>query len=429
MNDRLRAATCGCEGGFVYHVRKFRTAVAGRAACGDGEVHILGHLHLLRVDFQNFLTALHVGQCDSHLTVETTGAKERRVEHVRAVRCRDDDHTVLRVEAVHLHEQRIQRLFTLIVTTAHAVSAMATDSVNFINENQAGRALLSLLKHIAHAARADAHKHLHEIRTTDREKRHIRFTSDRSCEQRLACAGRADHQDTLRNVTAEFLKTFRVFEELNNLLHFLLRLLHTGHVLERHFVLIARQHARLALSEIHRALASHAQLLAEEEIQQQQDESDGQEIEQHPHDCIAVVRFDRHLDPGIVQVFFERAVVFEIHHHPHWARRLRRCTGNIQHLCADIIHRAAVIYHHDRRVLHYAPFFGELDEVRERHLLRVPHRIFKVERASDESHCGCEKKQSPPVEVRFLRATAIGFAFAVRSLILLSHVLFAGAGQ
>ena len=100
---------------------------------------------------QNFFAAFHVRQIDGDLAIETSGTQQRRIENIGPVRRRDDDDAFLGVEAVHLDEQRIERLLALIVSAADAVTAMPADRVDFVDENNAGRGFLALLEHVAHA--------------------------------------------------------------------------------------------------------------------------------------------------------------------------------------------------------------------------------------------------------------------------------------
>ena len=67
------------------------------------------------------------------------------------------------LEAVHLDEQLVQRLLALVVAAAEAGAAMAADRVDFVDEDDAGRVLLGLLEHVAHARSADADEHLDEV--------------------------------------------------------------------------------------------------------------------------------------------------------------------------------------------------------------------------------------------------------------------------
>src|SRR5439155_15073715 len=163
-----------------------------------------------------------VGEMDGDLAIETSGTQQRRVKNIRSVRCGNDDHPLLGVEAVHLNEQRIERLLALIVSAANAVAAMATDRVDLVDENNAGRGFLALLEHVADTACADADEHFNEIGTADREKRNVGFAGDGASQQRFASARRADHQHALRNSAAELLKFFRIAQKLDQFLHFVL---------------------------------------------------------------------------------------------------------------------------------------------------------------------------------------------------------------
>ena len=228
---------------------------------------------------EDFLAAFHVRQIDGDLAIETARAQQRGIEHVGTVGGRDDDDAFLRIEAVHLDEERIERLLAFVVTAADAVAAMPADGVDFVDENNAGRGFLALLEHVAHPARADADEHFDEIRAADREERHVRFTGDGAGEQRLAGSRRADQEHAFGNAAAELLKLLRVTQELDQLLDFVLRFLDAGDVLEGDLVLVARQHARLRFAEIQRAFAGHADLLPEKEIEDEQEERDRHEAD------------------------------------------------------------------------------------------------------------------------------------------------------
>jgi hypothetical protein len=99
---------------------------------------------------------------------------QRGVEHVGPVGRGDDDDAVARVEAVHLDEDGVERLLALVVPAlAEPAAAPATDRVDLVEEDDAGRRVLGLLEQVAHAARADADEHLDEVRARDREERHV----------------------------------------------------------------------------------------------------------------------------------------------------------------------------------------------------------------------------------------------------------------
>src|SRR6476660_1758253 len=163
------------------------------------------------------------------------------------------------------------------MSATHAVAAVAAYRVNFVDENDARRGFFSLLKHVADARGADADEHLHEIRTADGKERHVSFTGDGASKQGLASAWRADHQYALGNAAAEFLKFFRVAQKLDQFLHFVLGLLHARNVAQRDLVLVPGEHPRLGLAQVQRAFAGHADLLANQEIEDQKEKRDRQE--------------------------------------------------------------------------------------------------------------------------------------------------------
>ena len=82
----------------------------------------------------------------------------------------------------------VERLLAFVVTAAEAGAAMTADRVDLVDEDDAGCVLLRLVEHVADAGGADADEHLDEVRTRDREERHLGFAGDRAREQRLAGA-------------------------------------------------------------------------------------------------------------------------------------------------------------------------------------------------------------------------------------------------
>src|SRR4029079_9885027 len=136
----------------------------------------------------------------------TSGRYVAGSEHVGTIGGGDENDAFVRLEAVHLDEQLVQRLLALVVAAAETRAAMAADRVDLVDAHDAGRTLLRLLEHVAHARRADADEHLDAVRARDREERHLAFAGDRLGEQRLAGAGRTHHQHAARNPAAELLE-------------------------------------------------------------------------------------------------------------------------------------------------------------------------------------------------------------------------------
>ena len=146
------------------------------------------------------------------------GRSSAGIEHVGTVRRGDEDDAFVRLEAVHLDEQLIQRLLALVVPAAETGAAMASDRVDLIDEDDARRVLLALLEQIANARGADADEHLDEVRPADREERDVGFAGDGAREQRLARSRGAHQQHALGNAAAELLELLRFLEELDDFL-------------------------------------------------------------------------------------------------------------------------------------------------------------------------------------------------------------------
>src|SRR5438046_477770 len=83
-----------------------------------------------------------------------TCSKQCRIEDVGPFRRCDQYDARLHVEAVHLDEKLVERLLALVVTTAETGTAMATDGVDLVDEDDRRAVGLGLLEQVAHARRA-----------------------------------------------------------------------------------------------------------------------------------------------------------------------------------------------------------------------------------------------------------------------------------
>jgi len=135
----------------VDEIREIRAGEARRAARDQPRLHIVGQRHTAHVNPEDLLTAAHIGQRHHDLTVKAARPQQRRIQHVRPVRGGDDDDALVAFEAVHLDEQLVQCLLTLVMTAAEPRAAVPADGIDFVDEDDAGGVLLRLLEHVAHA--------------------------------------------------------------------------------------------------------------------------------------------------------------------------------------------------------------------------------------------------------------------------------------
>ena len=210
------------------------------------------------------------------------GPQERRVEDVGPVGGGDDDHVRVRVEAVHLDQDLVERLLALVVAATQAGAALAADRVDLVDEDDARRVALGLVEQVADAAGADADEHLDELRAGDAEERHAGLAGDGAGHQRLAGARRADQEHAARDARAERVELLRVLEELDDFLELGLGLVDAGHVVERDDRLVAEEHPGPALAERERLVIGALGLAHHEEDEAADDEERQQAGQQQP---------------------------------------------------------------------------------------------------------------------------------------------------
>ena len=109
---------------------------------------------------------------------------------------------------------------------------MASDGVNFVDEDDAGGVLFGLFEHIADAGGTDADEHFHEVGARNSKERHICLARDGARQQGLTSTGRAYQQGALGNASTEALEFLRVLQELDNFLQLFLGLVNAGHVVK-----------------------------------------------------------------------------------------------------------------------------------------------------------------------------------------------------
>src|SRR5665811_1241651 len=85
-----------------------------------------------------------------HPAVEAPRASEGRVQDTRPVGGGHHHDADVLVEAVHLHQDLVQRLLTLVVSAAQPPASLAADSVDLVDEDDAGRVLLGVLEQVAY---------------------------------------------------------------------------------------------------------------------------------------------------------------------------------------------------------------------------------------------------------------------------------------
>ena len=108
LHCQPRAVRSGCQNRrFVEEVAQVGAGKSGGRA-GDGfQIHRGVQLFVLGVNLQNFLPPLHVRTTHMNLPVKAAGTQQCRIQNVRPVGGRQDNHTLRTGEAVHFHQQLV----------------------------------------------------------------------------------------------------------------------------------------------------------------------------------------------------------------------------------------------------------------------------------------------------------------------------------
>jgi hypothetical protein len=153
----------GEERRLVHQDLKIRSGEPRGSTGYNVELDVVRQRDLLGVHLEDTETTVEVGTGYDHTSIETTGTHKRWVKNVRTVCCGDKDNALIALETVHLYEELIEGLLSLVVTATHTRATVATDSVDLIDEDDTWGVLLSLNEEVTNTGRAHTHEHLHEI--------------------------------------------------------------------------------------------------------------------------------------------------------------------------------------------------------------------------------------------------------------------------
>ena len=199
----LTVMTGGNQRGLVADIGNIGSREAGCLTGEEVDINRLVNLQWFQMYQEYLLTFVQVWQVYMDLTVETSCSEQGRVEHVGTVGGSEDNDTAVGTKTVHLCEQGVQRVLTLVVTTHRGVTAARTaHGINLINEDDARRLCLGLLEEVADTTGTHTHEHLHEVGTRHREERDTGLTGHSLGEQGLTGSRRSHEQGALGNLSA-----------------------------------------------------------------------------------------------------------------------------------------------------------------------------------------------------------------------------------
>ena len=116
------------------------------------------------------------------------------------------------------------------MAAAHTGTALASNGIDLVDEDDGRGVLLRLVEQIAHTGCAKTDEHLDEVGARHRIERHTRLAGDRSRQQRLTGSRRAIQQHASRNTGTQRLVFGGILQKVLDLLDFGQSLVLAGHV-------------------------------------------------------------------------------------------------------------------------------------------------------------------------------------------------------
>ena len=166
------------------------------------------------------------------VAVETAGAHEGLVQDVGPVGAGQHDDLLRGIEAVHLGEDLVQGGLPLVVTAADALalSARFADSVDLVDEDDAGGVFPRRREEVAHPGRTDTDEHLDELGTAHAVEGHAGLARGGLGEHGFTGTGGPGQDGAAGNLGTEPLEPVGLREEADELHDLLLGLVHAGDV-------------------------------------------------------------------------------------------------------------------------------------------------------------------------------------------------------
>ena len=129
-------------------------------------IEVFVNLYRTQMYLENLLSLRQVWEVHMYLTIETTSTQQSLIEHINTIGSCHNNDTRVSAKTIHLCEQGIQGILTLVVATiAWILASCATDSIDFIDKDDTWSLCLCLSKRITHTRSSDTNEHLYEIRT------------------------------------------------------------------------------------------------------------------------------------------------------------------------------------------------------------------------------------------------------------------------
>ena len=123
------------ESCFVKKVLEVCTGESDRGESNLSEIDIISERLALRVDLKDGFTLVSIRLVDHDAAVESSGSQESRVEDIDSVGSCHDDNVRIVLESVHLNEDLVKCLLTLVLSAAETCASLTAYRIDLVDED------------------------------------------------------------------------------------------------------------------------------------------------------------------------------------------------------------------------------------------------------------------------------------------------------
>ncbi len=155
----------GCnKGSFVAYICNVGAGESGSLAGESLDIKGVVGANVAKVDVEYCHAVIQVGKVNIYLSVKAAGAHQSLVKNIGAVGGGEDYDSGVGAESIHLSEQLVESVLTLVVG-AHVriTSASPSYGINLIDKYDARSLFFGLSEKIAYARCSYSDKHFYEI--------------------------------------------------------------------------------------------------------------------------------------------------------------------------------------------------------------------------------------------------------------------------
>ena len=114
---------------------------------------------------QDLFSSLNIRSSNHNLPVKTSRTQDGRIQNIHTVGSSHNDDSFIYTKTIHLYQQLIQCLLSLIVSAAHTGTTSSCNCVNLIDKDDTWSILFCFFKQITHTGCTHTYEHFHKIRT------------------------------------------------------------------------------------------------------------------------------------------------------------------------------------------------------------------------------------------------------------------------